>query len=153
MAWTTAELDRRRRASTGQVLLRVARLYNEAAIARLQALGHPDVRLVHTTLLPHLDVDGTRLTTLAERMGVSKQAVGPLVDELEALGYLERRPDPRDGRARIVAYTEKGRAAMLDGLRALGEVEAQVRAAAGDDVLDELRRVLDRVLDALEPAE
>ena len=62
------------------------------------------IRPAHTALFPHIDLSGTRQTALARRMGVSKQAVGQLVSELEQMGALERVPDPSDGRARLVRF-------------------------------------------------
>ena len=76
--------------------------------------GQP-VRIAHTTVLPHIDLEGTRLTELARRLGVSKQAAGQIVDELEEFGMLERIADPQDARAKLVRFSKKGQAAMLDG--------------------------------------
>ena len=67
-------------------LFKAARLINEDAIARVRERTGEPVRVAHTALLPHVDLEGTRLTELARRMGVTKQAVGQLVDELEQMG-------------------------------------------------------------------
>lgn len=136
------------RASVGQVLFRAARLYNEAAVARVRA-REPRLRLAHTTLFPHLTTEGVRPTALARRLGVTKQAVGPLVDDLVSWGMLERVPDPADGRATVVRLTAAGGAAILDGLAVLGEVEAELRAALGDAEIDTLHRTLLHVTDTL----
>lgn len=142
-------LDAAKRASFGNTLLRAARLFNERAVAELQRT-HPEVRATHLGVMPHLDLEGTRLTVLAERAGVTKQAMGQLVDELEALGYLERRPDPSDKRARLVVLTEKGREGMLVGLRVLGAIEGEARAALGEERMDRLHADLGEALAALE---
>lgn len=136
------------RGSVGQVLFRAARLYNEAAIARVQA-REPRLRLAHTSLFPHLSAKGVRPTELARRLGISKQAVGPLVDDLVSWGMLERAPDPTDGRANVVRLTDAGGAAILDGLAVLGEVEAELRAALGNEPIDTLHRTLLHVTDTL----
>ena len=83
-----AALEQAKRASPGQLLMRAARLMNEEGIARIRANGRPDVRVSHTSLLPHIDLEGTRITELARRMGVTKQAVNQSVTELEQLGIL-----------------------------------------------------------------
>src|SRR5437667_167757 len=73
-------LQSRKQASVGQLLFKAARLFNERAMARVQKKV-PQAKLVHTTLLPHIDLDGTRQTEIARRAGITKQAVGQLVDE------------------------------------------------------------------------
>ncbi len=113
--------------NVGHLLIRVARLFNEAAIERFQLeSGYQEVRAAHMAVFPHLDLDGTRMTELARRMGVTKQAVSQIVDELERMGVVERRPDPDDGRAKRVTFTDTGRDAMLAGLEVIKSVERDV---------------------------
>jgi DNA-binding MarR family transcriptional regulator len=133
--------------SLGQLLLLAARLFHEAGLDGLQRRGHPGLRASHFQLAPHIELEGSRLTDIAERAGITKQAVGQLVDELEAMGYVERVSDPRDGRARLVVYTARGLAAMSDGLAALAEVEARVMGAVADR--DGLRRTLGGIVATL----
>lgn len=121
-----------RDANTGQLLLLAARLFHEAGIAEVQAHGHPGLRAAHFSLAPHFELTGSRITDVASRAGVTKQAVGQLVDELESLGYVTRVPDPTDARARLVVFTERGRAGLFDGLAALARVEARVGAEIPD---------------------
>lgn len=142
-----APLTAARDHNLGQLLLQAARLWHEAALAELAALGHPGLRASHFQLAPHLELEGSRITEVAARAGITKQAVGQLVDELEELGYVERVADPRDARARLVVYTEKGRAAMLDGLRALAGVEARLGPALGD--VGALRASLEGIVQTL----
>ena len=129
---TRAQLEKVKKTSALQLLFKCARLANERALARAnQALGS-ELRAVHTTLFPHIDlVHGTRLTTLAERLHVSKQAALQLVDELVEMGMLERRPDPDDGRAKRICFPKRKRHAVLDGLDVLREEEELLRAAIG----------------------
>src|SRR4051812_27451098 len=84
----TKRLEAEKARSTLQLLFKAARLLNEQAIARVRSRTKMPVRVAHTTLLPHVDLGGTRLTDLAARLGVTKQAVGQLVDELVAMGIL-----------------------------------------------------------------
>lgn len=80
------------------------------------------LRASHTQVFESLDPDGTRLTTLAERARMSHQAMGEMVDELTRHGYLERVPDPADGRARLIRPTKRGQAVLAraaDQLRLL----------------------------------
>jgi DNA-binding MarR family transcriptional regulator len=140
-----------KRETTLQVLFKVARLLDEEAIARVtQQQGAPRLRRSHTSLLPHLDLQGTRITDLAERLGVSKQAVSQLVDDLEALGVVAREPDPDDARARRVVFTARGQKGLLDGLAVLRALEAELARAIGREHMQALREGLLAVHDHLE---
>src|SRR5215471_3209929 len=93
-------LDAAKQASTLQLLFKASRLIDEEAVRRVAAIeGAPRLRRSHTALLPHIDLGGTRVSDLAHRLGVSKQAVSELIDDLEAAGVVERLPDPDDARA------------------------------------------------------
>lgn len=134
-----------------QVLFKCARVLNEQSLALVRArLGAPNLRPAHTTLFPHVDIrEGTRLTELARRVGISKQAVGQLVGELVEMGMLERLPDPDDRRARRIRFTGGGEG-LLQGLAVLGEAEGELRRRVGDDRIDALRETLLLLLDELE---
>lgn len=138
----------------GQLLLKASRLYNERAIARVRdRTGAERLTVAHTTVLPHLDLEGTRLTTLAERMNVSKQFVGQLLEELESLGVVERVPDPTDGRAKLVRFTAKGKRALLQGLDVLGEIERSLVEVLGRDRADAFTETLSDVIGLLDGGE
>jgi DNA-binding MarR family transcriptional regulator len=122
------QLERTKPASWAQVLMRCARLINERGLARVRERFGVPVRPAHTTLLPHIDLEGTRLVELARRVGTSKQAVGQLVGELEEMGVLTREPDPEDGRAKLVSFTPRGRQSLLEGLAVLAEIEAELES-------------------------
>jgi DNA-binding MarR family transcriptional regulator len=137
------QLDSAKRASTLQVLFKVARLLDELALARIaEREGAPRLRRSHTSLFPHIDLDGTRMSDLAERLGVTKQAVSQLVDDLEALGVVARVPDPDDARARRVIFTERGRAGFFSGLATLRELEAELSSSIGEKRMAQLRAAL-----------
>ncbi len=134
----------------GHFLLRAARLWNEEAIARIRAGGFPSARLSHTQVMPHLDLEGTRLTELARRMDVTKQAAQELINELEQLGVVERVPDPSDGRAKLIRFSERGRRGLLQGLDVLAAIEGELRSELGDRTLGELSAALAKALGVLE---
>jgi DNA-binding MarR family transcriptional regulator len=137
--------------SLGHLLLRAARLYNEAALRALREQpGFGAVRLAHTQVLPHLDLGGTRPTVLARRMGMSKQAAGELVSDLETMGLLARAPDPADRRATLVRFTPAGLAALQRGLAVLGGVEAALTASLGAERVSGLRADLAAVVAVLD---
>jgi DNA-binding MarR family transcriptional regulator len=78
----------------------------------LAELGFDDLHPRHGAVLAYLEVDGIRATDLSRLSGQHKQVIGTILDELETLGYVERRPDPADRRAKLVCPTERGLAQM-----------------------------------------
>ncbi|WP_253873859.1 MarR family winged helix-turn-helix transcriptional regulator [Actinomadura rupiterrae] len=109
--------------------------------ATLAAQGYGDLRAQHGAVLAHLDEDGTRATDLAHRSGQHKQVVGKLLDELEALGYVERRPDPSDRRAKLVVPTERGLAQMRDSDAIIAAIESRHAEAVGRDAYADFKRL------------
>ena len=139
-----SELEAAKRASVGQLLMKCGRLLNERGVEYLRReMGFDALRAAHTNLFPHIDMEGTRLTDLAQRVGISKQAVGQLVDELEEMGAVERVPDPRDGRAKLIRFGhEGGQPILMRGLAVLGELEAEMQAEIGGRSMKQLHRAL-----------
>jgi len=120
----------------------------------LRAVGYGNVRPAHYAVFRHLGPEGSRVTELAGAAGMTKQSMGELVDYLERRGYVERRPDPRDGRAKIVAPTEAGRRGIAAAAGRLAEIEADLRERMGKERLEELADSLEELadlLDGLEP--
>jgi len=98
--------------------------------SRLAAAGYDDLSPRHGAVLAYLDEDGVRATELARLAGRHKQVVGRLVDELEELGYVERRPDPTDRRAKLIVPTERG----LEQLRLGDEIVAEIEARHSGEI-------------------
>src|SRR3954463_12896397 len=93
-------------------LLRVpAQSIHRRIINELNAAGFEELRVPHMAVLQFPGPDGVRPGMLAERAGMSKQAMNQLLRSLEAVGYLTRSDDPQEGRARVVGLTKRGRAA------------------------------------------
>ena len=137
--------------STGQLLLKAARLLDETALARIRAEpGAPPIRPAHTRLFPHLSVGGIRITTIAARLGVTKQAVAALVADLMDWGMVEQVPDPTDGRARLVRYSEQGYGWLMHGLGMLASLEREVAHEVGPEAMATFKQVLAAWLARLE---
>jgi len=102
------------------------------ALSNLAARGRLDAAHVHITR--HLALEGARVTELAAQAGVSKQAMGKLVDECEAWGLVQRGADPGDARARRVLFTADGLAWVGAFQRSVAQAEAELRLAVGSEV-------------------
>jgi len=102
------------------------------ALSNLAARGQVGAAHIHITR--HLAVGGSRLTDLAQSAGMSKQAMGDLVDQCEAWGLITREPDPHDKRARTVVFTASGLLWLQAFRDAVAQAEAEFRQAVGTDV-------------------
>ncbi|WP_232667727.1 MarR family winged helix-turn-helix transcriptional regulator [Pseudonocardia sp. TRM90224] len=100
---------------------------------RLGREGFADIAPRHGSVLAYLHVDGIRATELARLSGQHKQVIGKYLDELEALGYVERRPDPDDRRAKLVVPTERGRAQMKAADAIMAEIAERHRRSLGQE--------------------
>ena len=112
----------------------------------LAEMGYPDIRPTHTLIFALVDREGIRLTDLAERAQMTKQLVNYLVTSIEELGYVERVPDPEDGRAKIVRLTERGFAASQAGNEIIQSIEKAWAEKLGARDMQELRSLLERLV-------
>ncbi len=126
----------------GNLLRDPAFFMNERLLERVAAAGFSDIRIAHTAVFQHVLDAGSRITELAERAQLTKPTVVYLVNDLEAMGYAERVPDPGDGRAKLVRLTKRGLAAREAGRAAVVEIETEWGAALGEERLAELRELL-----------
>jgi DNA-binding MarR family transcriptional regulator len=110
--------------------------------------GHP-IKPRYSAVFAQFD-PGTgstrRATELARGAGMSPQAMGELLDEMEGLGYLRRDADPSDRRAKLVSMTDAGRAALAAGMTAVGGLETDIARILGESGRAELRRLLEKLL-------
>lgn len=102
---------------------RGTRLMVDELVRRLDAAGYPGITASEHLIFECLPPAGARVTGIAARAGMTHQAAGELIAALEARGFLERRPDPADGRARIVVLTSAGRALIRTALREIAAIE------------------------------
>ncbi|NJP91535.1 winged helix-turn-helix transcriptional regulator [Nonomuraea sp. FMUSA5-5] len=114
---------------------------------KLSEQGHPELRPRHGAVMAYLDEEGSRATDLAAQSGQHKQVIGTLVDELVALGYVERQPDPADRRAKLIVPTEKGRDHMAKSDAILAEMEAEHAKAVGEEAYAQFKRVFRLVVE------
>ncbi len=124
-------------------LLGVARIY-QTGIMRLLASkkGHTGLRLSFQPIMTGIPTQGIRNTDLAAKLGMSKQNSFQLLKQVEAAGYIHRKSDPRDKRARRIYRTDKGMRLMRDGLEITARIDAQCRAVLGDTAFRHLAQSL-----------
>jgi DNA-binding MarR family transcriptional regulator len=104
--------------------------------------GFGDLKHRHGAVLAYLDPEGVRATDLAQLSGQHKQIIGTLIDELEALGYVERRPDPTDRRAKLICPTGRGLAQMQAADRIMATMQERHAERVGKGEYTRFKRVL-----------
>jgi DNA-binding MarR family transcriptional regulator len=136
-----------------RLLLRAHRTLAADLVGELEERGWPDLRASQAALLLNVDRRfGTRLTELARRAGVTKQAMMVVVDDMEARGLVRRTPDPDDGRAKVVRLTARGRTLGAECRRAVAATESRARRTLGGRRYEALRETLDLLLESEDEA-
>lgn len=108
----------------GRLVLQAHRAYSAHAVELLRVRGYAQIGAAHAAILPHIDLEGTRATVIAERAGMSKQGAGQVIDDLQRQGLVTRVPDPADKRAALVQFTAEG----WDYLRAAHDLKVEIEA-------------------------
>jgi DNA-binding MarR family transcriptional regulator len=107
--------------------------------------GYPQ-KPSHSAVFAQISPEGSRLSALARGANMTPQAMGELVDELEELGYVERRPDPTDRRAKLIMLTPRGHDCIAAGIATIQGIERRIDQILGADGHAELRRLLTELL-------
>ena len=118
---------------------------SDGLMRRLAATGHPEVRYAHGAVFQYLDETGTTVSVLAERAQITKQAMAELVHYLEARGYVLRKPDPDDRRAKLVLPTDRGRQIVAIAQDLVPQLEDRIAAVLGAERVAALRADLDTI--------
>jgi DNA-binding MarR family transcriptional regulator len=130
-------------------LLRVpAQAIHRRIIKELNGAGFEELRVPHMAVLQFPGPDGVRPGVLAERAGMSKQAMNQLLRSLDALGYVTRSDAPDEGRARMVRLTKRGHAAYAKIHEILRDIEREWRIELGPTHFGQLKKLLLRVWDS-----
>lgn len=141
------------RLHVGQLLTQLTRLFQSELFARLVAAGLEDARVPHTHVTAYIKAEGSRLTELATQARMTLPAMSELVDDLERLGIVERRPDPSDGRAKLICLTDAGWQAMSTGRQAIAEIEADYAELVGAKRFEDAAETLNELLAGLDSRE
>ncbi|MGB6745754.1 MAG: MarR family winged helix-turn-helix transcriptional regulator [Terracidiphilus sp.] len=129
----------------GALLRAPAEAIHRRIIRELNAAGFKGLSLPHIAVFRYPGPDGERPGVIAERAGMSKQAMNRLLGSLEDLGYLKRSDAPNEGRARIVHFTKRGHAAYAKAIHTLRDVERDWNAFLGPKDFARLKEILFRV--------
>jgi DNA-binding MarR family transcriptional regulator len=137
--------------NVGLLLFLPYRAMESRVVAGLAAAGFEDLTPAQARVLARIAPAGSRLTDLAAQAGITKQSAGFLVDQLERGGYVERVPDPADGRARLVRIAERGARSVEASRGIVAEVEAEWTAHIGVRRMAQLRRILTDLREISDP--
>ena len=144
----SSSLEAYRSERIGRLLLRSSRIFEEIVLQHLKEHGFRDIRSVHLNFLGSLSVEGSRSTEIAQLINSPKQGVGQLAKELEKLGYVSSVPDPKDGRARIIKFTGKGKKLARQIPNVLEETEADFSSIVGKKQLAQVKSTLTKLIAA-----
>jgi DNA-binding MarR family transcriptional regulator len=129
------------------LLLRlVHQYYAQDVDAALRAAGFGDIRPPHANVFPFVPPEGIQVSELAQLARVRKQTMAQTVEQLERAGYVERRPDPHDRRARLVFLTPRGQAVRPVTVAAGRRVEERWAQLTSPEEIEALRSSLQRLL-------
>jgi DNA-binding MarR family transcriptional regulator len=136
-------------APLARLLARATRQMADQLVEVQRAAGFADHRAAYNNVLLNIPPEGIRLTDLAERARMTKQAMAELVADLERIGHLRRSPDPTDGRAKVIELTPRGAEAVAMARASLDRLEADLVERLGEAKVRQLRATLLDMLETL----
>jgi DNA-binding MarR family transcriptional regulator len=132
-------------------LLRLAHQHwTQAVEAALDEAGFGDIRPPHANVFTFARPEGIQVSELTKLAHVRKQTMTQAVEELERLGYVERRPDPNDRRARLVFLTERGKGVRPIAMATGRLVDERWAELAGSEEIEQIKHALQRLLGRLQ---
>lgn len=150
------DVDSWRHDNVGRLMNSAIRRFEARVLELMKEAGYKDTRISHVNLTRNLDRPGTRVTELAKRSAMTKQAMGELVDQCVLMGLVERVPDPADGRARTVRFTKAGLEWLDEFRKAVDQAELEMSDEIGQPKLESIRAGLAKYgakHDALRPGD
>ena len=118
-------------------------------IRNAHSRGWPDAKPAHNSVFGTLGYEGARAADLAAKAGITRQSMGEVIRELVDLGILEMKPDPTDGRAKLVTYTDAGRKEAMAGGDYIVSFEERLAKELGEEAYEQLRAGLEKVYELL----
>jgi DNA-binding MarR family transcriptional regulator len=135
----------------GQLLVHLTRQFQTELYTRLVEAGIEGARVSHTHVTAYIKAEGSRLTDLATQARMTRPAMAELVDDLQRLGIVERKPDPTDRRAKLICLTDQGWAAMRTGHQIIADLEAHYAQLIGPHRFETMCQGMQALLDANSP--
>lgn len=146
-----AELRRYRNSKLYRSLTRTLRVYNRMLVDELRQRGFADFTPAFPPMLSNLDTEGTRIGVLAVRAGVTRQAAGQLLREIERCGYVDLRQSPHDARATTVHFTARGRKLLSVVLELVERIEHDFAQELASGEFERVRDGLHTIADHVDP--
>ena len=134
----------------GRLLQLALRDFQSRCAEKLHARGYTQLSATHLTILSYIDPAGTRIVTLADRAGMTKQSMGEFIRELESQGYVERSPDPSDKRAVMIKMVQSNTTFLADAYNIMAEIQSEYAATLGSGA-EQLRGLLKALLNRNAP--
>ena len=138
-----------RRRSLGRHLYTLYRIYDSRVLAGMHAAGFTDIRPVHTDIVRSVEVGGSRVTDIATRCNITKQAAGQVIKELISLGYVRQMTDREDTRVRMVVFTQRGMNLIVHLGGIFKRIDDELADIIGTPELAAFRLQVDRMIDEL----
>ncbi|TCN36965.1 DNA-binding MarR family transcriptional regulator [Kribbella orskensis] len=137
--------DRPQAANTIAMLGQAYSLLGFKIVDGVVGAGYPQ-KPSHSAVFAQIKREGSRLTDLAKGANMTPQSMSELVAELVELGYVERKPDPTDGRAKLIVLTDRGNACIDAAQTTIQGLEDHLTAILGDRGHRQLRTLLTKLL-------
>ena len=126
----------------GRLLRSTYRDFNERMMQKLHEIGYADLTQFQAEILSYIELDGTRVKSLTLKTGTTKQAVGEVMFQLVAAGYVKKTADPSDKRVQLIRFAKKGEQFLFDEHRLKAELEQEYRAILGRHEFENLQKNL-----------
>ena len=137
--------------SLSHLVIKVGRLLNVRGLDEARKSFNLDrLSQTHLDLYPYIDFKGNTINEIAQRKGVSKQAISKLVAEMEEMGLLEVRPNSKDSRSKIIKFRTKGPYAISKGFKVLEKIDSDLKQQIGEKKFKRLIRDLNQIMDLLD---
>ena len=146
-----SSVDGWRHTNVGRLLNNAVTHFEARVFQLLDDAGYSQVRISHIGLTRNLDRSGTRVTELARRANMTKQGMSELIGQCELVGLVERAPDPTDGRAKIVRFTQHGLEWLQAFKSATQQAELEMRQELGTLCVDGLCAALKTYAESADP--
>ena len=121
--------------------------FNEWSMSRLSKEGYADFKVVYMPVLMNITPEGINNNELANQARVTKQAMSKVAKELQKLGYIKSKIDPRDKRSTIIMLTDRGKKLVIAARLRVMELTDQYRSVIGEAEFDRATEVIKKVMD------